>query len=197
VSGTLVAGCDSSQRAAHKAYQQGLTLKEQGKIKEAAQQFSLALDRDPHYAEAVFELGIMFCALQDYRQAVKHLLRATEYEEVSAKSYAFLGYAYERLERVALAQNAYKQAILKAPPVLIFTYAWPIFLKTREIAREAATLLEQVLGVRDPDIENAAYLKERPITATVGSICRAGALYIFGMVRLPADWRISTRLLVG
>ncbi len=160
VSGTLVAGCDSSQRAAHKAYQQGLTLKEQGKMKEAAQQFSLALDRDPHYAEAVFELGIMFCALQDYRQAVKHLLRATEYEEVAAKSYAFLGYAYERLERVSLAQNAYKQAILKAPHSIDIYLRLADLFEDQGNRQEAATLLEQVLAFK-PDIENAAYLKER------------------------------------
>lgn len=160
--GTFIwgAGCDSSQRAAQKAYQQGLALKEQGKVEEAAQQFSLALAQQPHYAEASLELGVALCALHDYRQAAKHLLHAAEGEETSAKAYAFLGYVYERLERVTLAQQAYQQAILKAPDSIDIYLRLADLLETQGKRQETAAILEQALTLK-PDIENAAYLKER------------------------------------
>lgn len=154
------AGCDSSQRAAQKAYQQGLTLKEQGKIKEAAQQFSRALEQYPQHSEASLELGIALCALHDYRQAVKHLLRATEQEEFSAKASAFLGYAYERLGRVAFAQKAYQKAIVKSPHRVDIHLRLADLFEMQGKRQEAAEILEQVLALK-PDIENAAYLKER------------------------------------
>lgn len=157
------AGCDSSQRAAQKAYHQGLTLKEQGKIEEAAQEFSRALAQQPHYAEASLELGIVLCALHDYRQAVKHLLRAAEDEGVSAKASAFLGYAYERLDRMTLAQKAYQQVILKAPHSVDIYLRLADLLEAQGKRQEAAATLEQVLMLK-PDIDRAAYLKERAAT---------------------------------
>ena len=155
-----VSGCNSSQRAADKAYEQGLVLKEQGKFDEARQQFLLALEHVPRHAGAVLELGIVHCSLDDYRQAVKYLLRAIEYGETSPKPYAFLGYAYEQLGRISLAEAAYHQALHKSPRLVDIRLRLADILEMQGKYQDAAESLNQALTLQ-PDIEQAEYLQAR------------------------------------
>lgn len=157
---SLISGCDSSQRAADTAYQQGLALKEQGKFAEAKQQFTRALEYVPRHAGASLELGIVHCSLGEYRPAVKQLLRAIEYGETSSKPYAFLGYAYEYLGRLSLAEAAYQYALRRSPHLADIHLRLADIREMQGKYRKAAANLNRVLSLQ-PEPDQVDYLQER------------------------------------
>ena len=156
----IVSGCDSSKRTAERHYQEGLRDKEKNEFSTAVKQFRLALKHNPQHAEAHLELGMLLCRDQQYRDAIKHLLRAVEYGDSSDKPYAFMGYAYERLGYFVHAVHSYKHALSLAPGLVDIRLRLAGIFEAKGKRLEAADMLQEVLTIK-PDIDDAEMLKMR------------------------------------
>lgn len=157
---SIVSGCSSLEHTAEQHYQEGLKHKEQREFRQAAQQFQLAIRQNPQHANAFMELGILFCRDRNYRQAIKHLLRAVEYDSSSYRPYAFIGYAYERLGRLNFSEQWYKRAITQASGLIDVRLRLADGLELQGKRQEAADMLGEVLEMK-PDIENAEAISSR------------------------------------
>ncbi len=156
----IMPGCRSPQRIADQYYQEGLKYKEQREFREAAQQFRLAVTQSLRHVNAQTELGILLCRDRNYRQAIKHFLRAVEHDDSSYRAYAFMGYAYERLGRLDFSEQSYKRAIAQASRLIDVRLRLADVLELQDKRREAADVLEEILAMK-PDIKGAEVIQPR------------------------------------
>jgi len=96
-------------------YQQGLSLKEQQKINEAANKFEAALKLDPTFADAAYELAWCRNDQKDYPAAIKYLRIALPAMSTHYKVNFELGYAFEKTNKTDSAVYYYTKAISIAP----------------------------------------------------------------------------------
>src|SRR4051812_16128650 len=101
----------STPSGATMAYEQGLVLKDDKKINEAAKKFEEALRIDPKYAAAAYELGWCRNDQKDYPAAVKYLRIAYPAMSDHYKVNFELGYALEKLNKSDSAVIYYNRCI--------------------------------------------------------------------------------------
>jgi tetratricopeptide (TPR) repeat protein len=77
-------------------YKEGLQLKEQKKIKEAAEKFQQSVRQKPGYAEALYELGWCRNDLKDYEKAIQVLRQVIPVMRDVYKTNFEMGYAFEK-----------------------------------------------------------------------------------------------------
>lgn len=156
----LFTGCASKKPGAEQFYQDGVRSKEQGDFAQAIEHFRTALTYDPYYAEAYVELGVLTCRSRNYAYAVKQLLRGIEYGASSYRPYAYLGFAYEQLGTLPLAEANYRKALELAPNVTDVRLRLVDLLDVQGKKSEAAQMLQTLLTLY-PQIEGADVLKAR------------------------------------
>ncbi len=156
----LVSGCNSSQRTAERYYQGGLQYKEENEFLRAAGQFRLALEQVPQHVDAHLQLGLLLCHDGKFQQGIKHFLKVLEYGGPSQNTYAFMGYAYEQLGRLHLAERFYKRAVREFPEVVDVRLRLADVLELQGKRPETAEVLAEVLTIT-PDIEHAEMLRAR------------------------------------
>ncbi|PIE35439.1 hypothetical protein CSA56_04205 [candidate division KSB3 bacterium] len=158
----LLFGCHSSSPTTEDYYQEGLKYKSQNAFQQAAEQFRLALSLNPHHADSHRERGIVLCHTQNYRQAVKHLLRAQQYGDVSYHVASWMGYAYERLKKWNLAEHFYQEALKRAPTLIDIRLRLADLFEQQNKRQNAAEILLEALALK-PDIESADFLQHRAL----------------------------------
>ena len=79
-------------------YEEGIQLKDQKKIKEAAEKFKQAIQQKTGYTEALYELGWCRNDLKDYTGAIQALRQAIPGMRDTYKANFELGYAFEKTE---------------------------------------------------------------------------------------------------
>jgi tetratricopeptide (TPR) repeat protein len=96
-------------------YNEGVQLKKDNKIKEAADKFKLAIAQRPGYTEATYELGWCQNDLKDYRGAIASLRTARQVWTAIPKVYFELGYAFEKTSQVDSALQCYNECLRLKP----------------------------------------------------------------------------------
>jgi len=84
-------------------------------IEKALIYFQKAVEKDPNYADAIFQIGYCYGQLKQYREAIESLKQAIRIKPDYAEAHFFLGLAYGSLGRHREAIESYKQAIRIKP----------------------------------------------------------------------------------
>jgi tetratricopeptide (TPR) repeat protein len=96
-------------------YQEGVQLKKDGKSKDAAEKFKLAISQKPNYTEAVYELGWCQNDLKDYQGAINSLRSARKTWTEIPKVHFELGYAFEKTSQTDSAIQCYNECLRFKP----------------------------------------------------------------------------------
>ena len=100
---------------ANALYKEGLSLKEQKKINEAAERFRLALKAKPGYTEARYEMGWCMNDLKEYEKALYHLRMTLPVWEKIPKVHFEMGWAYEKTGKTDSAILRYTRCLELKP----------------------------------------------------------------------------------
>jgi cellulose synthase operon protein C len=105
---TILTGCSRDPEVRKRKYfESGQRYFEKGKYREAVIQFSNAIQEDPRYVDAQYQLAKSYLKLEDYKPAFDNLQRTLEIaKEDSADNYA----AHLDLANLLIAANDLKQA---------------------------------------------------------------------------------------
>lgn len=96
-------------------YNEGKSLREQGRKTEAIEHFKKAVSMDPGYVEARYELAWTQNDIKDYSNALVNLRQVRNAWPGTVKVYFELGYAFEKLALYDSAMAAYKMCIQIKP----------------------------------------------------------------------------------
>ncbi|MBD3165126.1 tetratricopeptide repeat protein [bacterium] len=131
--GRLDAAVENLQRAIRNAWQPqawyylnlGFALSLKGDWKGAIRNYSLAIDTDPYYAKAHYNMGVMRLKINHPQSALRSLRKAAQLEPGDASTWLAMGQAYDLLEEYENAAGAYRKSLTLEPrqPDLYFTLA--------------------------------------------------------------------------
>ncbi|NOT52644.1 MAG: tetratricopeptide repeat protein [Chitinophagaceae bacterium] len=110
----VVAFCISFTSTAQSAiglYQEGITLKDEKKISEAANKFKKAIQLKPGYADALYELGWCYNDMKDYTGAISALRQTMPAMKTFYKANFELGYAFEMTAKYDSATYYYNKCL--------------------------------------------------------------------------------------
>ena len=102
---------EDSLTSAEGLYNSGLIFLWAGDYEESLPYFEKAIEIDPHYAKAYFQIGYCNANLGRYPEAIDAFKQAIRIKPDYAEAYYNLGVAYGKLGRNTEAIDAYKQAI--------------------------------------------------------------------------------------
>lgn len=110
--GDLVTETSKNKRTmAERFYMQGLGFLSRDERDKALPYFKKAVDADPAYADAWYQIGYCNVMLGRYEEAIKASTQAIKLKPDSAESYINIGYANFYLQKYDEAVKAYRQAI--------------------------------------------------------------------------------------
>jgi Tfp pilus assembly protein PilF len=153
-------GCQTQNRTAEKAYQDGLRAQNQGDSPAAFRQFQRAVSQNPRHAKAWIASGKLLYQNHQYANAIKQLLKAVEYGGGSADLYAYLGHAYMQLGNNKLAEQFYQRALTYTADALDVRLHLADLLEAQGRWHETAAQISSAL-IEHPQVENEALLKAR------------------------------------
>ena len=93
----------------------GIRAKEEGKMEEAIQEYSKAINKDPRNAAAYNNRGIVYDDLEQYEKAIEDYNKAIELDSNYAAAYNNRGVIYNALGQYEKAIECYTQAIKLDP----------------------------------------------------------------------------------
>lgn len=93
----------------------GIRAKEEGKMEEAIQEYSKAINKDPRNAAAYNNRGIVYDDLEQYEKAIEDYNKAIELDSNDALAYNNRGVAYDNLGQYEKAIEDYDKAIKLDP----------------------------------------------------------------------------------
>ncbi len=108
---TLCISFSSIAQGSAEIYQEGLALKEQKKISEAAEKFKSAAQLRPGYTDALYELGWCRNDMKDYAGAIKALRQVMPAMKSIYKANFELGYAFEKTDQNDSATYYYNRCV--------------------------------------------------------------------------------------
>jgi Tfp pilus assembly protein PilF len=101
--------------AAHNDY--GNFLQRKGRLREALEQYELALVEDPNNGDILSNAGSALYKLQEYKKASDYLKKAVAYAPSHSRAFTTLGLCLEKLGDREEARKAYEKAVKHAPNV--------------------------------------------------------------------------------
>ena len=123
----------------------GQLAESQGDYKTAIEQYWTAVKIDGKYKDALFRLGIVYCHLQHYPDAIvawKEYLKATGGD---ATGYSNLGFCHELAGQQAKAEESYRKGIAKDPTNNPCRVNYGLMLARENRLAEATLQLQVVL----------------------------------------------------
>jgi tetratricopeptide (TPR) repeat protein len=123
----------------------GQLAESQGDYKVAVEQYWEAVKLEPKYKEALYRLGIVYCHLQHYPDAIvawKEYIKATGGD---ATGYSNLGFCHELAGQFGEAEEAYKKGIAKDPTSNPCRVNYGLMLARNNRIAEATLQLQTVL----------------------------------------------------
>lgn len=96
-------------------YTSGLILEKQGRLKEAARQYELAIRKDPKFVDAYNHLGIIFSRLSNYSAAEAALKKAVSIAPNRADIHNNLGFVYLFMKKYKFAEAEFRNALALNP----------------------------------------------------------------------------------
>jgi tetratricopeptide (TPR) repeat protein len=81
----------------NKHYIKGVSNFESGKYNDAIEEFTIELNTNPQFKEALFKRGICFILLKDYNQAIKDLSKVIVLDSNNVNAYYNRGLAYKNI----------------------------------------------------------------------------------------------------
>lgn len=96
-------------------YYSGLILKEDQDYSRAIKALEMALELDPTFALAHFQLATLYDFLQEIDKAIQHYLLALRYDGSMTEIHTLLGERYLELGDLSLAYERFKRAVLVNP----------------------------------------------------------------------------------
>lgn len=104
-------GALNSSDDARKAYNEGVMAQQAGRMEEAIDHYTNAIDQNAKYMKAYFNRGIISAESGDYEAAVKDFERAVELDPEHAMGYSNRGHCYVQLGQTDLALIDFDRAI--------------------------------------------------------------------------------------
>jgi Flp pilus assembly protein TadD len=111
----------------------------------AISQYWEAVKIDPKYKEAYYRLGVLYCKLQHYPDAVVAWKQYIKYTDGSAIGYSNLGFCYELANQHEEAEEAYHKGIAKDPKSNPCRVNYGLMLAHDNKINEAIVQLQMVL----------------------------------------------------
>jgi tetratricopeptide (TPR) repeat protein len=103
-------------QTAQDCIKKGVELFEDGKFKEAVEQYELALKIEPKNTTALYEMSYTFISMQKYNDAIKYAEKVIKLKDGSEDlAYTNLGTAYDMLGKPKKAIKAYQEGIKAFP----------------------------------------------------------------------------------
>ncbi len=125
------------QRLAVLANKTGIAYHQLTELDTAKKHYEQALKLNPHYAEAINNLGTVHYAKKSYRRAVGQYKKALKYSPNSASIYSNLGTAHFARKKYADAIEAYQQALALDPEVFEHRSTHGVLLQERSVEERA------------------------------------------------------------
>jgi Tfp pilus assembly protein PilF len=118
----------------------GVDLYDNGKYKEAVEQYELALKIEPKNTTALYEMASTFVALEKYDDAIKYAEKVIKLKDGSGDlAYTILGTAYDMLGKPKKAIKAYEEGIKAFPNEYNLHYNLAITLYNQKEIDKAET----------------------------------------------------------
>jgi tetratricopeptide (TPR) repeat protein len=122
----------------------------------AIDQYWEAVKIDPKYKEAYYRLGVLYCKLQHYPDAVVAWKQYIKYTNGSATGYSNLGFCYELANQHNEAEDAYRKGIAKDPKNNPCRVNYGLMLARDNRMNEAIVQLQTVLTPAEVHYDLAA-----------------------------------------
>ena len=119
--------------------------REDGQYSDAISHYEMAIDRNPDYIDALFNLGLLHHAEQRYESAAEVLEQANTKQPNSPQILNALGTAYKELSKAKEAELAFKQAIAVQPNYVKALNNLGGLFRTQHRQREAVGVLEKAI----------------------------------------------------
>ena len=103
----------------------------------ARKYYERAIKANPHYAEAINNLGTVYYAGKSYRRAIREYQKALRYSPESASIYSNLGTAYFARKDYKRASVAYEKAVALDPDVFENRNTRGVLLQERSVEERA------------------------------------------------------------
>lgn len=132
-------------------FQAAVTLQQQGKFEEAATAYRALLIRQPDYAEAHANLGVVLARLGQYAEAVRAYQTAYKLAPYLTPILLNLGIAHYRAGQYAEACTVFPQFLEKQPNSLQARQLYGLSLAALGREEEALAQLEPTLNATPPD----------------------------------------------
>ena len=123
-------------------------------IEKALIYFQKAVEKDPNYADAIFQIGYCYGQLKQYREAIESLKQAIRIKPDYAEAHCNLGAAYGNLGRSSEEIESYKQAIRIKPDYAEAHFNLGIAYGNLGRHSEAIESLKQAIRIK-PDLAEA------------------------------------------
>lgn len=149
-----------ARRASRVPYNDGLAMAERGEFLDAAGAFRRAIELDPQFADAHFNLGVTYQRMKAYEKAQESFRRAAEVEPENADYQYALGGAYFHLQRYDRAIAAFRGALAVQPAHRRAQYSLAVALEKKGDRRAARAAWERYLEL-DADSEWAREARAR------------------------------------
>mgnify|MGYP003835723115 FL=1 len=188
----LVLGCSGPEEKKARFLAKGQALYEKGEYVSAALELKNALQIDPKFAEARYQLGLVEAAQKNYRNALGHLLKAVELDPAHAAARIEVGKIYlgARLPEKALEEV---ETVLAADPqnaeaLLLKAAIWVAQERFDQVRPYLERLLADGLTAAD------GYLLLGAVYLQQGSVEQAEATFKRGLEANPGQLALQMKL---
>jgi tetratricopeptide (TPR) repeat protein len=137
----------------------GVELGMRGQYPKAVPFFLRALQQEPSFWFANYNLGYTYLRMSDYRQAERYLQTAIRLQPASAQQYAYLGTAQMWLGELNEAAASMREAIRRNPEGRRYHYALGVILEKQGSRSAAAAAFRAELAQNPQDAEARAHLQ--------------------------------------
>jgi tetratricopeptide (TPR) repeat protein len=137
----------------------GVELGMRSQYQKAVPFFLSALQQEPSFWFANYNLGYTYLRMSDYRQAERYLQVATRLQPNSAQQYAYLGTAQMWLGKLDEAARSMREAIRIYPQGRRYHYALGVILEKQGDRGAAAAAFRAELAQNPEDAEARAHLQ--------------------------------------
>lgn len=151
---------DSPDRAAAESLRKAQAYKNLKQYQKAEEHFRAALKQDPAYIDARMEFGKFLYRQRRFRDGLKQFLALTGQGAESFRISAMLGYGYEQLRHISLAEQWYRRAIRQNPNLTDARLRLADLLEAQGRRQDAARLLREVLKI-NPFADESEELEAR------------------------------------
>lgn len=148
------------RRAARVPYNEGLAMVERGDFVDAAREFRRAIELDPGFADAHFNLGVTYQRMKAFEKALESYRLAADIEPDNADYQNATGSAYFHLGRYDRAVSAFRKALAANPTHLRAQFSLAAALEKKGDLEEARAAWRRYLELdADSDWGNQARLR--------------------------------------